>query len=348
MDRDSSGTEDDLPNHVRIRNSRVVISESTRIPSGPASRENDLIDMNFQIHRLETEAYGAVMRAFCAQSESLTWGKETLMSDLRKELRLSDDEHREILGKINSDESIKALREWRASVDVPKSTATNPAGFDPASMGHMPRKKLKTGHTSVLPSLRYPQSTQPSPASASAVNVRNDQWKNNAVSFAPQMNVKQALLPVQQNRQATSIGKVRAVQTSNRGFLHSGFENMQPDIIKILHTEKLLYEVEKACGAQNPDPDQVEKAKLMLRDHERSLTEAIAKLAAITDGADGDESPDQRWHQHSSVEQERNAQGFRVSAHKKLDRSRCHYTGYVKDHPGTLIPVIDLPDEEYD
>jgi len=33
--------------------------------------------------------------------------KEGLMSELRKELRVSDEEHRELLGRVNADDVLK-------------------------------------------------------------------------------------------------------------------------------------------------------------------------------------------------------------------------------------------------
>ncbi|QCE05212.1 EMSY N-terminal [Vigna unguiculata] len=69
--------------------------------------------MEAQIHQLEQEAYSAVLRAFKAQSDTLTWEKEDLITELRKELRVSDDEHRELLTRVNSDEIIHCIREWR-------------------------------------------------------------------------------------------------------------------------------------------------------------------------------------------------------------------------------------------
>lgn len=69
--------------------------------------------MEAQIHTLEQEAYGAVLRAFKAQSDALTWEKEGLITELRKELRVSDDEHRDLLAKVNADDLIQKIREWR-------------------------------------------------------------------------------------------------------------------------------------------------------------------------------------------------------------------------------------------
>lgn len=39
--------------------------------------------------------------------------KEGLITELRKELRVSDDEHRELLSQVNGDDLIRRIREWR-------------------------------------------------------------------------------------------------------------------------------------------------------------------------------------------------------------------------------------------
>ncbi|KAJ0692272.1 putative ENT domain, protein EMSY-LIKE, plant, ENT domain-like superfamily [Helianthus annuus] len=70
-------------------------------------------DMEAQIHHLEKEAYSSVLRAFKAQADAITWEKEGLITELRKELRLSNEEHRELLLKVNSDDVIRRIREWR-------------------------------------------------------------------------------------------------------------------------------------------------------------------------------------------------------------------------------------------
>lgn len=70
-------------------------------------------EMKYQIHQLEKEAYFSVLRAFKAQADAITWDKEGLITELRKELRVSDDEHRELLGRVNNDEAICKIREWR-------------------------------------------------------------------------------------------------------------------------------------------------------------------------------------------------------------------------------------------
>ncbi len=55
--------------------------------------------LEHQMRKLELEAYAAVVRAFGAQSEFFTWEKERLMADLRKELRVTEEQHRMVLGE---------------------------------------------------------------------------------------------------------------------------------------------------------------------------------------------------------------------------------------------------------
>ncbi|KAG2315572.1 hypothetical protein Bca52824_018694 [Brassica carinata] len=103
--------------------------------------------MEAQIHQLEQEAYTAVLRAFKAQSDAISWDKESLITELRKELRVSDDEHRELLSRVNKDDTIQRIRDWRqgGGSHVPSRHATN-QGFDvvPSPTFSASRKKQKT------------------------------------------------------------------------------------------------------------------------------------------------------------------------------------------------------------
>ncbi|CAN6926362.1 unnamed protein product [Brassica oleracea] len=102
--------------------------------------------MEAQIHLLEQEAYTAVLRAFKAQSDAISWDKESLITDLRRELRVSDDEHRELLSRVNKDDTIQRIRDWRqgGGSQVPSRHATN-QGFDvvPSPTFSASRKKQK-------------------------------------------------------------------------------------------------------------------------------------------------------------------------------------------------------------
>ncbi|PIM98127.1 putative protein, contains ENT domain [Handroanthus impetiginosus] len=111
---DSSGTDDDNPQPLYNRvpvGGRVAGNGRSFVTSAPYQRMQS--DMESEIHNLEQIAYGAVLRAFKAQSDALTWEKEGLITELRKELRVSDDEHRELLSEVNADDLIRRIREWR-------------------------------------------------------------------------------------------------------------------------------------------------------------------------------------------------------------------------------------------
>ncbi|XP_057541976.1 protein EMSY-LIKE 1-like [Amaranthus tricolor] len=102
--------------------------------------------MEQQIHNLEMDAYCAVLRAFKAQSEVLTWDKEGLMTELRKELRVSDDEHREVLSKVNNDDIIGRIREWRKGGGHQAMSTSHPIN-DVPSPTHASRKKQRTSQS---------------------------------------------------------------------------------------------------------------------------------------------------------------------------------------------------------
>uniref|UniRef100_A0A0R0KYQ0 ENT domain-containing protein n=1 Tax=Glycine max TaxID=3847 RepID=A0A0R0KYQ0_SOYBN len=110
------------------------------------------------------EAYSAVLRAFKAQSDALTWEKEGLITELRKELRVSDDEHRELLTRVNSDEIIHRIREWRQTgCYQPARRSTSQTFHDilPSPTVSASRKKQKTSHSGQsLPALSSVKSVQ--------------------------------------------------------------------------------------------------------------------------------------------------------------------------------------------
>ncbi|GAB4857274.1 hypothetical protein Ancab_015182 [Ancistrocladus abbreviatus] len=95
---------------LQFHDHRLVSRPSLMEPYG--MNENALA---LRIHCMETEAYSAVLRAFIAQSDLLSWGKEGLMTDLRKELNITDDEHRDILSKIDLDGPVGIIRRLKVS-----------------------------------------------------------------------------------------------------------------------------------------------------------------------------------------------------------------------------------------
>ncbi|WOL03114.1 hypothetical protein Cni_G11834 [Canna indica] len=257
LKNDSSGTDDDIPHHGIIKASRGLgCSGVMAVNSGPITNAEDPRDMEFQIHRIEMEAYGAVLRAFNAQSDVLSWGKEGLISELRKELRVSDVEHREILGKINSDDSIKSIRQapyFRNNAEEHLAKMKPPFGAN--CMGSGPHKRLKHGYMAASSSPKYLTYAQPSSTVIPPPTVSSE-W--------PHM--------VDYYLKHTQAGILKArgsliVQSSKMGFVHPGMENLKPrsEIIEIRATDKLILEVERICGVRNPDPAQLQKAKLILK-----------------------------------------------------------------------------------
>ncbi|XP_010520041.1 PREDICTED: protein EMSY-LIKE 2-like [Tarenaya hassleriana] len=102
--------------------------------------------METQIHLLEQEAYCAVLRAFKAQSDAISWDKESLITELRKELRVSDDEHRELLNKVHNDDIIRRIRDWRqgGGAQVARHIPTHSIDVLPSPTFSASRKKQKT------------------------------------------------------------------------------------------------------------------------------------------------------------------------------------------------------------
>ncbi|XP_038699517.1 protein EMSY-LIKE 3-like [Tripterygium wilfordii] len=146
---DSSGTDDDLPpshQNRMSRGGRIAANGRSIAGSVPYPRMYGETDMETQIHQLEQEAYSSVLRAFKAQADAITWEKESLITELRKELRLSNEEHRELLARVNADDTIRRIREWRqAGGHQPGMLSTGQAVHDsmPTSTVSASRKKQK-------------------------------------------------------------------------------------------------------------------------------------------------------------------------------------------------------------
>ncbi|XP_043814649.1 protein EMSY-LIKE 1 isoform X2 [Manihot esculenta] len=173
---DSSGTDDDLPPHQNTIAKGERFLGNGRSAVGCAAYSRMYTDMEAQIHHLEQEAYSAVLRAFKAQSDAISWEKEGLITELRKELRVSDDQHRELLTKVNGDEIIRRIREWRQTGghQAARSSASQPVhNVVPSPSVSGSRKKQKTsqsGSMPGLPSMKYTHYPSSVPAGNHYVN----------------------------------------------------------------------------------------------------------------------------------------------------------------------------------
>ncbi|KAB2068214.1 hypothetical protein E1A91_A08G017900v1 [Gossypium mustelinum] len=419
---DSSGTDDDLPPSHQNRfqrggrtaagNGRSAVAGSTPLPRMHG-------DMETQIHLIEQEAYCSVLRAFKAQSDALTWEKESLITELRKELRVSDEEHRELLLRVNADDIIRRIREWRTMSGLqPGMLSTSQPLHDPLPSPSVSgsRKKQKTSqsvaslsmgapspalHPSMQPSssalrrgpppgakskkskssTQYPSTGLPGrpqppnrtssgafatnePAEAAPydpligrkvwtrwpednhfyeavitdynaaegrhalvydINTADETWEwVNLKEISPE-DIKWEGEDPGISRRGGRPGQGHGVKKSmsrgggvagagrGRGSLKGqakkDFPSKQNGVgkkvlgdIEILHTDTLIKEVEKVFGASHPDPIEIEKAKKVLKEHEQSLVDAIARLEeASDDESDGEH----RFSQGQSMDQER-------------------------------------------
>lgn len=132
---DSSGTDDDLPPSHQNRVHRGPRVGVNGISAVMGSNKYPMLqtDMETQIYHLEQEAYRSVLLAFKAQCDTgLSWDKASLMAELRKELNISEDEHKDLLSSVDADENLRQIREWRQSTGKQLgSRSTSQPVYDP-------------------------------------------------------------------------------------------------------------------------------------------------------------------------------------------------------------------------
>ncbi|KAM0918568.1 hypothetical protein ACQ4PT_008760 [Festuca glaucescens] len=165
---DSSGTDDDLaPLQNRGPRGRSF-SGNGRASAGPFPYARPHNDLESEVHLVEQEAYTGVLRAFKVQSDALSWDKESLISELRKELRVSDEEHRDLLNKVNEDGAIRRMRELRQGGGTPSGLHRGSRVFhggEPGPAAKRPRPShLIPSHSSGLQSPNMSSHSVPSSA----------------------------------------------------------------------------------------------------------------------------------------------------------------------------------------
>ncbi|XP_009391874.2 protein EMSY-LIKE 3 isoform X1 [Musa acuminata AAA Group] len=426
---DSSGTDDDLPPTHQNRGIRGHVTGNGRNIVGAIPYARMQNDMEFQIHRIEQEAYSSILRAFKAQSDAITWEKESLITELRKELRVSDEEHRELLSRVNADDIIRRIREWRQAGGLQSGVLNNvqPDGGRqaPSPTISASRKRQRTSQparslsldapspglysqpiaSSMQPSLsaakrvaatgakgKKPKSGQGLPSASSMKSMQYSSAGPSGRGLIANRNSSGAPVIVEPAKKAPydpligrivmtrwpadnhfyeavitdynpveglhalvydkgtnnetwewvnlkeispedirwegedpdinyqpgqgapgrkikkSTGRGDAIPGAGRGretiknqpkkdfpTSQNGVSKKNTGDIEILHTETLIKEVEKVFGASHPDPLQIEKAKKVLKDHEQSLIDAIARLA---DASDGEREDDEHQFSH--------------------------------------------------
>ncbi|OIV95444.1 hypothetical protein TanjilG_06906 [Lupinus angustifolius] len=124
--------------------------QTTFLRSGSSagnSRSTEASEAASLIRQAEKEAYSSVLRAFKYRTDDLSWEKQELMIDLRKELKISYDEHKEIVRETNTDETLNSIRNWRRTRSYqPAGCSTSQPVRDvlPIPTDSTPRKRPKT------------------------------------------------------------------------------------------------------------------------------------------------------------------------------------------------------------
>ncbi|XP_057429147.1 uncharacterized protein LOC130722438 [Lotus japonicus] len=262
----------------------------------------DAVDLEQHIHCLETQAYSSILKAFVAQSDLLTWGKEELMTELRKELNITDGEHAEILMKTNSDESIKWIRGQRklgsqVQTYIKANTSSCPSASmrssiirlkAPPSAAFYPQKKVSRSKASQI-SIPVPSSMPPK-FNGDHLDAKFAHPKFNgdllAAEFAYE-NAEKSIEMLNHNVQLPPVGKGKVPKGKYQ--LKKYFPASEPlklqnssDLIRIRATDSVIHDVEKMLSSrEKPGPVDIERAKCTLMEQERALLEALGKVEDV-------------------------------------------------------------------
>ncbi|XP_051122007.1 protein EMSY-LIKE 3-like [Andrographis paniculata] len=323
----SEGTDDDFLPRIQNRMSRGgTVSGNKRIATAAASMSYPMVcedaKIEAKIRQLERDGYYSALRAFRAQADSITWEKSSFITQLRKELRISNEDHIELCKKVNEDETIQKIREWRQSTGS-GFRASKPVADSSFSTS---QKRQKTERPSPSPKARRGrrrlenkttriEDIEIDPLVGKKIRTRWPVDGNFYEGIISDYDAAKDLHAVLYNMDAPNeswewvniseispkdiqwVGTYPFHQVNPRGGLkgrgaissRSQKDLKNNDEIRLLDTDVLIEEVERVFGAQHPDPVEIEKAQKVLKDQEQALVDAIAKLGALCDDEDGSE-----------------------------------------------------------
>lgn len=283
---DSSGTDDDLPpmqqNRFAVTGRAAANVRSVAVCNTQVHQMHT--DMETHIHRAEQEAYTSVLRAFKAQSDAISWDKESLITELRKELRVSDEEHRELLSKVNADDVIGRIREWRKG-GGPKHVYDSV--HSPMFSASVKKQKTPQSVASLSASAPSPALDPPFQPSLAALKrgPASDSRGKKPKSISPE--------DIRRDGVQSGSGDVLKTSVDRGGATKGPLKNYFPSLknrtgkvladIEILQTDALIKQADKVFNASRLDPSEVEKARKLLKDHEQALVDAIAMLEGASD-----------------------------------------------------------------
>ncbi|RLN04337.1 protein EMSY-LIKE 3-like [Panicum miliaceum] len=282
---DSSGTDDELPPTYKFREPRVHFSGNERLLAGTLSQPRPQSTLDSDIHQMEQQAYTGVLRAFKMQSDALTWEKESLITELRRELKVSDEEHRVLLNKVNEEEAVHRIRQSRQGCGMQSSVHCNSV----VAHNLVPLKRQKKSHPVHVYSLPVGPQSPIMPLHAVASN------KADTVGLMAPENIRwgsayQAL--PNHIGWLSPDGAMPGTGRRSGRFHENGYHASPNDIslfnsnhIDVPNTGNLVKKVERVLS--HPDVYAIQKAKKLLIDQEQSLLDAIAKLDEASDGESG-------------------------------------------------------------
>ncbi|KAI3881093.1 hypothetical protein MKW92_006485 [Papaver armeniacum] len=239
MDYDGNGAVHPTATRNRVRR---VVRGTGNGTSGSARYPND---MATQIHHYEQEAYISVLRAFKVQSDALTWEKAKLMTDLRTELRISNEEHRAFLNRVDKAENKK-----------------NRVDEDNGNWSPFHKKQkisLVSGNRGVA-----------------GHALRNISSIESAQQYYSTGTTRKG------NRRA--VRGVRKSMDHDGAVLPLQSPNGDLDQIQMVLTKAVVNEVENILLLSNPEPFEIERAVNLLKSQEETLVDALAKITSASEG----------------------------------------------------------------
>ncbi|KAF5202960.1 Cation/calcium exchanger [Thalictrum thalictroides] len=248
----------------------------------------DSTGLDTQLHGFESEAYGAVLKALTAQGGP-TWDQIDHLFGLRKELRISDVEHRQLLEIAKSDNSVIMIRQWREG--TAGENKMHPKSVNPpppvGTMGQSAKRPKTSVHVPVSSFTNHSSDIAAGVPSSLATHC-SSQCGGEPAMFSSRENLVQSKKSICYNRQTSIVSEGMVIQ-SKKGHQISEFANIKKSLgsIEIRATNKLIQEVEKLinCGSY-PYVDRVEKAKSLLKEQEKAIIGALTKLAEYSDQGD--------------------------------------------------------------
>ncbi|KAL5059452.1 hypothetical protein RYX36_031056 [Vicia faba] len=147
----------------QLMNHQFPLPSDFEFDESSITDSDDLPAMDNFIHRTEVQAYASLLRAFIYNTNDLNKEKQNLIISLIKELKISNDDHNEVLAEIKNDEMVHLVREWKSFDNISSERGVkSPFPAVSASQQDQPLSSLS--------SVKYVQDPSVEPAEAASLN----------------------------------------------------------------------------------------------------------------------------------------------------------------------------------